>query len=121
MEYKTTHESIQANKDGMATDRQVNYLIALYRDLLKKSITKSMKKLDANNDYINFGLKAGPLKGKLAIHCYNTFIPANKSLTRNKVSEMIHNAKESQKFDKAFAKALVKSANDYVAPAKASS
>ena len=53
MEYKTTHESIQANKDGMATDRQVNYLIALYRDVLKKSITKSMKKLDANNDYIN--------------------------------------------------------------------
>ena len=121
MEYKTTHESIQANKDGMATDRQVNYLIALYRDVLKSSITKSMKKLDANNDFVNFGIRAGALKGKLAIHCYNSFIPANKHMTRNFVSELIHNAKESQKFDKAFAKALVKSANDYVKPAKASS
>ncbi len=120
MEYKTTHESIKSNKDGMATDRQVNYLIALYRDVLKSSITKSMKKLDKDNDYINFGLRAGALKGKLAIHAYNTFIPTNKTLTKNKVSEMIHNAKESQKFDKAFAKALVKSANDYVKPAQAS-
>ena len=115
MEYKTTHESIKANKDGMATDRQVNYLIALYRDVLKKSITKSMKKLDANNDYINFGLRAGALKGKLAIHAYNTFIPMNKALPKNKVSEMIHNAKESQKFDRAFAKALVKSEPSFMA------
>ena len=121
MEYKTTHESIKANKDGMATDRQVNYLIALYRDVLKKSITKSMKKLDANNDYINFKLEAGALRGKLAIHAYNTFIPMNKDLTKNKVSSMINDALTSKKFDRAFAKALVKSANDYVKPAKANS
>lgn len=121
MEYKTTHESIKSNKDSFATDRQVNYLIALYRDTLKKSITKSMKNLDKDNDFVNFGIRAGALKGKLAIHCYNSFIPANKHMTRNFVSELIHNAKESQKFDKAFAKALLTSANDYVKPAKASS
>lgn len=38
MEYKTTHDSIKANKDSYATDRQVNYLIALYRDTLKRAL-----------------------------------------------------------------------------------
>lgn len=113
MEYKNTHESIKANKDGAATDKQVNYLIALYKDAIKQSITKSMTKLDKSNDYINFGKPAGALRGKFAIHAYNTFIPLNKEYTKNKVSELIHNAKESQKFDKTFTRSLVKSCNDY--------
>jgi hypothetical protein len=113
MEYKNTHESIKAHKDGAATDKQVNYLIALYKDAIKQSITKSMTKLDKSNDYINFGMRAGALRGKFAIHAYNTFIPQNREYTKNKVSELIHNAKESQKFDKTFTRSLVKSCNDY--------
>lgn len=113
-EYKNTHESIKANKDGAATDKQVNYLIVLYKDAIKQSITKSMTKLDKSNDYINFGKYNGNvLRGKFALHAYSTFIPLNKEYTKNKVSELIHKAKEEQKFDKAFAKALVKSCNDY--------
>mgnify|MGYP005995183081 FL=1 len=113
MENKSTHESILTTKDGVATPRQVNYLIALYKETLKSSILKSHKKIDIKNDWVNFGGR-GELKGKFAIHMYNSFIPANKEFTKNKVSGLIHNAKTLGKFDKTFAKSLVKSVNAYV-------
>lgn len=113
MTKQSTHESILTNKDGVATPRQVNYLVALYKETLKSSVLKSHKKIDKNNDWINFGGR-GELKGKFAIHMYNSFIPSNKEFTKNKVSGLIHNAKELKKFDKAFAKSLVKSVNAYV-------
>lgn len=112
MENKSTHESILTTKDGVATPRQVNYLIALYKDTLKSSILKSHKKIDKTNDYINFAGR-GELKGKFAIHMYNSFIPNNKEFTKNKVSGLIDNAIALKKFDKTFAKSLVKSVNAY--------
>lgn len=113
MTNKSTHESILTTKDGVATPRQVNYLVALYKETIKSSILKSHKKIDSTNDWINFGGR-GELKGKFAIHMYNSFIPNNKEFTKNKVSGLINNAKMSNKFDKAFAKSLVKSVNAYV-------
>lgn len=112
MTNKSTHESILTTKDGVATPRQVNYLVALYKETIQSSILKSHKKIDKSNDWINFGGR-GELKGKFAIHMYNSFIPSNKAYTKNKVSGLIHNAKLN-KFDKAFAKSLVKSVNSYV-------
>ena len=113
MTNKSTHESILTTKDGMATPRQVNYLVALYKGTIQSSILKSHKKIDKTNDWLNFGGR-GELKGKFAIHMYNSFIPANKEFTKNKVSGLIHNAKTLGKFDKTFAKSLVKSVNSYV-------
>lgn len=109
---KSTHESILTNKDGTATPRQVNYLIALYKETIKQSILKSHKKLDKQNDWVNFGGR-GELRGKFAIHMYNSFIPSNKEYTKNKVSGLINDAL-NKKFNKNFAKSLVKSCNAYV-------
>mgnify|MGYP003116649591 FL=1 len=111
-ESKTTHEEIMACRDTFATPKQCNYLVFLYKDILKASILKSHKSMDKTNDWVNFGGK-GDLKGKIAINFYNTFIPANAEFTKNKVSALIHEAKNNQKFDKAFAKSLIASVNSY--------
>ena len=110
-ESKTTHQQIMAVRDSMATPRQCNYLVFLYKDILKASILKSHKSLDKNNDWINFGGK-GELKGKIAINFYNTFIPANAEFTKNKVSSLINDAL-NKKFNKTFAKQLIASVNAY--------
>ena len=120
MENQNLHNEITAMKDGSATERQVNYLVSLYKDAIKKSITKSMKGLDKNNDYINFGKPAGALRGKFAIHAWNSFIPSNHSdYTKNKVSTLISNAL-NKKFDRTFAKALATSCNTYTLEARKS-
>ena len=108
---KTTHESIMQVRDSMATPRQCNYLIYLYKATLKSCILKSHKRIDKSNDWVNFAGK-GELRGKFAIHFYNSFIPANAEYTKNKVSSLINDAL-NDKFNKTFAKALVKSVNSY--------
>ena len=110
-ESKTTHEEIISVRDSMATPRQCNYLVFLYKDILKASILKSHKSLDKTNDWVNFGGK-GELKGKIAINFYNTFIPANAEFTKNKVSSLINDALNG-KFNKTFAKQLIASVNAY--------
>jgi|DEB0MinimDraft_6_1074348.scaffolds.fasta_scaffold47137_1 hypothetical protein len=121
MEDKTTHESIANTKDGAATVNQVNTLCSIYRNVLTQSITKTMK-LEKDQGYLNFGKRfQDGVKGKFALHMYLNFIPANKEYTKHKVSKLISDALKLKKFDKTFAKALVKSCNDYaVANQKAS-
>lgn len=115
METQNTHQSIIAQKDGSASEKQVNYLVALYKESIKKAITKSMKGLDKNSDYMNFQKQmTGYIRGKFALHAWVSFIPANgKVYTKNKVSEMIYNAVNNNKFDTKFSKALVTSCNQY--------
>ena len=114
-EEKSVHEQIMATKDGMASVRQINWLVSLYKELIKKSITKSMTTIDASNDYINFGGKGGRdnLRGKFAIHLHSTFIPANKEFTKNRISGMIAQGIKG-KFEKKFAKDLAVSCSKYV-------
>ena len=52
------------------------------------------------------------LKGKFGIHLHVQYIPENK-LTKNKVSKLIDDAKNSNQFDLKFAKSLVASCNKY--------
>ena len=114
-EEKSVEEQINATPDGMASIKQINYVISLYKDLIKKSITKSMTTIDASNDYINFGGKGGNenLRGKFAIHLHSSFIPANKEYTKKKISGMIGDALKG-KFEKKFAKDLTVSCSKYV-------
>lgn len=113
MEDKTTHEGIKGNKDKGATIKQVNTVCSIYRKVLAQSITKTML-LDKSADYMNFSKPMGDnIKGKFALNMWSTFIPANKEYTMHKVSSLISDALKLKKFDKAFAKALVKSCNDY--------
>jgi len=111
-ESKTTHQEIMQMRDSMATPKQCNYLVFLYKDILKANILKSHKSLDKTNDWVNFGGK-GELKGKIAINFYNTFIPAHAEFTKNKVSALINDALTKKKFNKAFAKSLIASVNSY--------
>ena len=112
-----THAEISAQRDGDVTVPQVNYLISLYKETIKKSILKSHKNLDgsSNGDYPNFaytkGNKKNALKGKFGVHLMVDYVPANK-LTKNKISAMIQDAL-NDKYDLKFAKALVASANKY--------
>ena len=110
-ERKTTHEEIMSVRDSMATPKQCNYLIYLYKDILKSCILKSHKNLDKSNDWVNFNGK-GDLRGKIAINFYNSFIPANAEYTKNKVSALINEAING-KFNKTFAKQLITSTNSY--------
>ena len=110
-----THAEISAQRDGDVTIPQVNYLISLYRETIKKSILKGHKNLNKSEDFVNFkwsrNKSRDALKGKFGIHLYVNFIPANK-LTKNKVSSLINDAINS-KFDLKFTKALVTSCNKY--------
>jgi len=110
-----THAEISAQRDGDVTVPQVNYLISLYKETIKKSILKSHKNLDSSADYPNFSYsknnKKNALKGKFGVHLMVDYVPANK-LTKNKISGLIDDAKNG-KFDLKFAKALVASANKY--------
>jgi len=111
-----THAEISAQRDGDVTVPQVNYLISLYKETIKKSILKSHKNLDKSADYANFvwskNRSRDALKGKFGIHLHVQYIPENK-LTKNKISSLIHDAKNSNKFDLKFAKSLVASCNKY--------
>lgn len=113
-----THAEISAQRDGDVTVKQVNYLISLYKETIKKSILKSHKTLDKSDDYMNFkwtknrDRSRDALKGKFGIHLHVQYIPENK-LTKNKVSKLIDDAKNSNKFDLKFAKSLVASCNKY--------
>jgi len=113
-EEKSVHEQIMATPDGMASIKQINWVISLYKDLIKKSITKSMTTIDASNDYINFGGKGGNdnLRGKFAIHLHSSFIPANKEFTKKRISGMIGEGLKG-KFEKKFAKDLAISCSKY--------
>ena len=110
-----THAEISAQRDGDVTVPQVNYLISLYKETIKKSILKSHKNLDKTADYANFvwskNKSRDALKGKFGIHLHVQYIPENK-LTKNKVSSLINDALNS-KFDLKFAKSLVASCNKY--------
>lgn len=110
-----THAEISAQRDGDVTVPQVNYLISLYKETIKKSILKSHKNLDKSADYANFvwskNKSRDALKGKFGIHLHVQYIPENK-LTKNKVSSLINDALNS-KFDLKFAKSLVASCNKY--------
>lgn len=110
-----THAEISAQRDGDVTVPQVNYLISLYKETIKKSILKSHKNLDKTADYANFvwskNKSKDALKGKFGIHLHVQYIPENK-LTKNKVSSLINDALNS-KFDLKFAKSLVASCNKY--------
>jgi len=110
-----THAEISAQKDGDVTVPQVNYLISLYKETIKKSILKSHKNLDKSADYANFvwskNRSRDALKGKFGIHLHVQYIPENK-LTKNKVSSLINDALNS-KFDLKFAKSLVASCNKF--------
>lgn len=110
------HSQITNVADGSATESQCNYLIALYKQQLIKSVTKSMKNIDVSNDYMNFRFGNGDLKGTFALHLYNTFIPLNPAkYTRHSVSKMIQDAM-NKKFDKSFIKEFLKSKDSYVKP-----
>ena len=110
------HSQIINVADGSATESQCNYLIALYKQQLIKSVTKSMKNIDVSNDYMNFRFGNSTLKGTFALHLYNTFIPLNPAkYTRHSVSKMIQDAM-NKKFDKVFIKEFLKSKNSYVKP-----
>ena len=37
-EEKSVHEQIMATPDGMASIKQINWVVSLYKDLIKKSI-----------------------------------------------------------------------------------
>jgi len=118
-EEKSVHEQILGTADGMASIKQINWVVSLYKDLIKKSITKSMTTLDASNDYINFGGKGGNdnLRGKFAIHLHSTFIPANKEFSKYRISGMIAEGIEG-KLEKKFAKDLTVSCSKYVKAVK---
>ena len=79
---------------------------------------KSHKNLDKSADYMNFqwtknqDKSRDALKGKFGIHLQVQYIPENR-LTKNKISSLIHDAKNSNKFDLKFAKSLVASCNKY--------
>lgn len=126
METKNTHQSISSTNDGSATEAQVNFLIGLYRETLKATIANSKRpsyeNLKQKNDYqlFQFSLnKQSKLRGSLALHAWNSFIPSTTGYTKHKVSTLIDDAKNHNKFDKAFIKAFLTSADAYKKPTKA--
>jgi hypothetical protein len=124
METKNTHQSISSTNDGSATEAQVNFLLGLYRETLKATIANSKRpsydNLKQKNDYQLFRQDFNSkLKGSLALHAWNTFIPSTTGYTKHKVSALINDAHVNKKFDKAFIKAFLTSADAYKKPTKA--
>ena len=116
MEKKNIHQSIASTKDSSVTEKQVNYLLFLYKELLITAIDGSKrpeyKKLKNFNNYMLFEKKYQGVKGILGFHLWSSFIPANAGFTKHSVSTMINSAR-NDKFDKKFISALLKSANSY--------
>jgi hypothetical protein len=109
------HEQIVKRGGKEPTDLQCRYLINLYKELIKKSIMKKHTALQAakTKDYPHFVLSNTKNNlGTFALHYMNTFSVAN-NINQAKVSEIIHNAANEDKFDKTWIKPFLDSANSY--------
>ena len=114
MKYKNTHESIKAQKDKPCSGAQASYLADLYRELLESAITPKSLTAKHSSEWFRYNKFMGDnCKGTLANHFFETY-SVEKKLTKNKVSELIHNAKENNKFDKTLAKSWIASNNKFL-------
>lgn len=110
---ESVHDQIiKASGKEEPTIKQCNYLIGLYKDLIRKSILKKHTALlnAKTSDFPQF-YNPRTKVGNFALHFLNTFSVEN-SLNRGAVSALIQNAKDG-KFDKTWVRPFVDSANSY--------
>jgi len=103
---------IKASGKEEPTIKQCNYLMGLYKDLIRKSILKKHEALqNAKSSDFPFFYNAKTKVGNFALHYLNTFSVQN-NLNRGDVSTLISEAKEGN-FTKAWIRPFLDSANSY--------